>query len=339
MTMQQQRGFSLVELMVGLTIGIVVLTVLSLLLVNNSRARVELDQSMQQIENGRYAMDLLNKQLQHVGFYGTGAPALPSPLVLPDPCATDAASLLGALALHVQGFSNVTAATVPCIGAGNVVPGTDVLVLRRAMTVTTAAGSLDAAAFYLQAIGASIKFGSGSTPATFNLTVKSGALAPIHQFLVHIYFVSPCSKEACAAGSDSIPTLKRLELTTGGWQTAPLSEGIDRMHVQYGVDTDDPKDGTADLITSTPVTISDWRRVVEVRVHMLSRNTLASTGYQDNKTYTLGAEVVPASNDEFKRHVYSGASRMINISGRMVNAATLGAAQAKTYSDSSYADY
>jgi type IV pilus assembly protein PilW len=319
--MNRQHGFSLVELMVGLAIGIVVLTVLSLLLVNNSRARVDLDQSMQQIENGRYAMDLLNKQLQHAGFNGEGDPGFTTPLAIPDPCATDLVSLNNALAIPVQGFSQVAAATVPCIGAANVVPGTDVIILRRAQTLSTSAGSLDPNAYYIQTVGNKYVFNTGADAAAFNLTQKSGALAPIHQYSVHIYFVSPCSTAAsgsCAVSDDGgtpIPTLKRLELVNGDWQVTPLSEGIDRVHFEYGVDNSG-RDGSADLITSAPATITDMMNVVEVRTHILSRNTLPARDYLDNKTYNLGAVVVATPNDNFKRHVYTGATRLMNISAR-----------------------
>lgn len=319
--MNRQRGFSLVELMVGLTIGIVVLTVLSLLLVNNSRARVDLDQSMQQIENGRYAMDMIGRQLQHAGFNGEGDPTFAPPAAMPDPCATDLASLSSALAIPVQGFSQVAAGTIPCIGATNIVAGTDVLVLRRAQTLATPVGALDPTSYYIQSVGGKYVLNTGSNQAAFNLTLKSGALAPIHQYSVHIYFVSPCSVAAagaCAATDDGgrpIPTLKRMELISGQWQTMPLSEGIDRIHYEYGVDNSG-RDGAADVITPAPATITDWTNVVEVRAHILSRNTTAAPGYADNKTYNLGAVQIVAPNDGFKRHVYTGTTRLMNVSAR-----------------------
>jgi len=314
-------GFSIVELLVGLTIGIVVLTVLSLLLVNNSRARVDLDQSMQQIENGRYAMDLINKQLQHAGFNGEGDPTLTSPLGMPDPCATDLASVANAVAIPVQGFSQVNAGTVPCIGSSNIVAGTDVLVLRRAQTLSTALGALDPSGYYIQSVGDKYVLESGSNAAAFSLTQKSGAPAPIHQYSVQIYFVSPCSTPSgsdCSAGDDGgnpIPTLKRLELVNGNWVTTPLSEGIDRIYFEYGVDNSG-NDGAADVITNSPSTVSDWRNVVEVRAHILSRNTATTGNHQDNKTYVLGGVTVNPLNDGYKRHVYSSATRLMNISAR-----------------------
>src|SRR6266576_1568679 len=69
-----QRGFSLVELMVGLFIGGIVLFAMTVLFANNSRARAQIDQSTQQIENGRYALDVLRDDLHLAGYYGDVAP-------------------------------------------------------------------------------------------------------------------------------------------------------------------------------------------------------------------------------------------------------------------------
>jgi len=63
-----KRGFSLVELMVALTIASLLLLGLATLFVNNSKARSELDKSSRQIENGRYAMQVLFDELRHAGY-------------------------------------------------------------------------------------------------------------------------------------------------------------------------------------------------------------------------------------------------------------------------------
>jgi prepilin-type N-terminal cleavage/methylation domain-containing protein len=68
------RGFTLIELMVGLVLGILVCFAVVTLFVNNSRARREIDQASQQIENGRYALDLLRDDLHLAGYYGDLVP-------------------------------------------------------------------------------------------------------------------------------------------------------------------------------------------------------------------------------------------------------------------------
>src|SRR4051794_7243193 len=69
--LREQRGTTLVELMVAITIGVIVLLALAALFGYNSRTRGEIDKASQQIENGRYALDLLRDDIQMAGyFYG-----------------------------------------------------------------------------------------------------------------------------------------------------------------------------------------------------------------------------------------------------------------------------
>lgn len=268
--MKDQIGFSLVELMVSISIGLLLLAGLSTLFVNSSRSQAELFKSSQQIENGRYAMDLLGQDLRHSGFYGefdnlpprVGAQmAYPAPL--PDPCSTAAADLLAALPLPVQGYDNVPA-TVPaplsgCLSDANHVPGTDVVVIRRAQTevlletggaagITAAPGATATPILnevYLQAdaSAADIQLGSGAPIAKtkkadgnptaisrkdFSVSPVGMAAGYIRKYHVHVYFIAPCSApngggtSCTGAGDDNgrpIPTLKRLELTSDGANT------------------------------------------------------------------------------------------------------------------------
>src|SRR5262245_21942596 len=57
----KEEGFSIVELMIALTLGLILVTVLVSALTANSAGRAELDKSSQQIESGRYALQLLSQ--------------------------------------------------------------------------------------------------------------------------------------------------------------------------------------------------------------------------------------------------------------------------------------
>src|SRR3990167_259795 len=67
---QTQRGLSLVELMISITIGLLILSAMTTLFVNQSKTRAELDKSNRMIDNGRYALELLSENLRLAGFYG-----------------------------------------------------------------------------------------------------------------------------------------------------------------------------------------------------------------------------------------------------------------------------
>jgi len=318
----KQKGLSLIELMVGMTIALIMLVLLSALLTNNTQARTELDQTMQQVENGRYAIQMMTSELRHAGYYGEGSSFGKVPLAMPDPCSTVLAEQKAALPLAIQGFSQPGASPLACLSAVNFKAGTDVLVVRRAMTNDATAAGLDPALPYVQSLGTSFVFDSGTDPTVFSLTTKAGAPAAIHPYTVQIYFISPCSRPAagadCTGASDDggypRPTLKRLELTTAGWVTTSLVEGIEQMVVEYGIDSN--QDGSADVYKSEAADITEWSNVVSVRLHLLARNTRQSGNYQDEKRYNLGPVVFGPTNDRYKRHAYSEVVRLMNVSGR-----------------------
>jgi len=122
-------GFSLVELMVAIALGLLILTAMVLVFTNANSTRAEIDRNNRQIENGRYAIELLRDDVQLAGFYGemnwgnfiapSAVPSAPLPGVMPDPCLATLPELTanapadrGVLRLHVQGVDNYAAGTL-----------------------------------------------------------------------------------------------------------------------------------------------------------------------------------------------------------------------------------
>lgn len=271
----RSRGFSIVELMVALALGLVLMAGLVAVFVSSSQANREFHRTSEQIENGRYAMDVLTNELHHAGFYGTFYRIGAAGAAAPDPCAvTDAAGeITDGMPWPVQGYDAPDFATPPSLAGtscggwlpnANLVAGSDVLAVRRASTVALAAGDATVdGRVYLQAnpVSAEIQFGSGAaitaaskadgTAATI-LARDGVTAAPIRHYMVHVYFVAPCAVPAgggnvcTGAGDDDgnpVPTLKRLELDgTGGATTMryeTIAEGIQSLQIDYGID-DDP---------------------------------------------------------------------------------------------------
>jgi type IV pilus assembly protein PilW len=73
------RGFSLVELLVATAIGLVVMGAVTVGFVGSSNARRSADQASQQVESGRYAMQLLSEELQLAGYYAEFDPCPMAP--------------------------------------------------------------------------------------------------------------------------------------------------------------------------------------------------------------------------------------------------------------------
>ena len=331
----QQRGLSLIELMISITLGLLILVALSTLFVNQSKARSELDKSNRMIDNGRYALELLSGDLRLAGFYGefspaSGVPAIP--VALPNPCTTTSADMEAALQLAIQGYDAATLtsqiAAPPC-GLTNAAgsdrslqPGSDILVIRRASTATpVVAGDAVDGAYYLQVSLCqhdAVTHKIDKVKANFTLRQKfctptsTTPYADVRNFLVHVYYVSPNNK---SSPPDGIPTLKRIELDTdtSTFVSTPLVEGIEYMQLQYGLDT--TNDGTPDSYVDAPAD-TDWANVVAVKINILPRNTEFSRGYTDTKTYSLGSAGSVTPNDNYKRHAYTQFVRLVNPAGR-----------------------
>ena len=158
--------------MVAITIGLAMLAGLATMFSNSTTAYSEAEKTSRQIENGRYAIDMLSQDPRHAGYYGQFSGEIVAPAALPDPCETaSAANLYDALVAPVQVYSpnNLTAAqAVPgtCgnprnfLTANDLAPGSDILVVRRTDTEALAAPPT-LSDVYLQAnpVEAEVQFG------------------------------------------------------------------------------------------------------------------------------------------------------------------------------------
>lgn len=334
---RRMQGVSLIELMIGITLGMIIVAALAVLFANSSASRAELERSSRQIENGRFAMDLLAEDLRLAGFYGElSVLSIPAPGALPDPCSVLPADWAAAIPVPLQGYDN--GASPPSCVPGTVQPGTDILVVRRVATCDAGVAGCAAPVAgqpYLQAarcstqvptVANSYRLGAfGST--TFDRQLRDCATAAnLRQYFVRIYFVSTNNGQGSA-----VPTLKRMELMgTGGFTEVPLVEGIEQLNFEYGIDTDN--DGQTNGYTADPNTynpagcvgcnaLANWMNVMAVRVNLLARNVEPTLGFTDVKTYTLGLDatnnpVTYAPRDNYKRHAYSTVVRLVNNSQR-----------------------
>jgi type IV pilus assembly protein PilW len=338
----RQAGFSLVELMIAIVIGLFLMAGVSALISQQSSTRTELDKSARQIENGRYAFTLLEDDIQHAGYYGQFGGTFAALSALPDPCAIDKTSIGNSLALPMQGYDAPTTVPAPlsaCLPNANHVAGTDILVVRRLETTDTLPTLATAVAgqVYVQTTPAGTPLtdvGPDPTPATpskYTLVQNDGVTpAALRRYIEHIYFISPCNILAagattCTAGADGgkpVPTLKRLEIAVAGgvsnWVTTPLVDGIENLQLDYGVDAVGAGAPAVPFITAPA--LADWPNVMAVQVNLLARNTQVSAFVDSTlaaKTYSMGAagSAGPFS-DNFKRHVYTGIVRVINPSSR-----------------------
>jgi type IV pilus assembly protein PilW len=336
-------GYTLIELVIALGIGVAILLALMILFSSNSGNQQELERAVRQLENARFAVDTLSEDVMHAGYFSDFNPNRADPPAVytsPDPCAT---------ATNAQGWAQPdpaigTAIQVPRpaqgIPAATVVgcladrrASTEALVIRRAevgnpITLATAslAGRRDN--LYIQTTRCRDEWGQvrlAAAPAaepekTFNLLqtdcVAGNVNNAVRRLLQRTYFVATCND--CAGGGDGVPTLKRVEMIDGQLRTTSVAEGVENLQFEFGVDT--TGDGIPDtFLTSGAVPVADWQNVVSVRMHMLVRSTQPSPGHVETRTYQLGPNVsiAPAAmTDGFRRTLLSTTARLNNVGSR-----------------------
>ena len=321
-TLRRQAGLSLIELMISITIGILVLTAVTLVFFNTSRSRAEIERTSRQIENGRYAIELISDEVRLAGFFGELAVnGVTAPTALPaNQCHTAATDFKDAIPIHVQGFADGAGWVTTTSGCAlsDRVAGTDILLVRRAKTCVAGVSGCDAVDAALPYVQVSLcadettthKVALGSTGLDLKPKACTGT-AGLRQLMTTIFYVSDNNGQGV-----SVPTLKKIEFAAAGWTTTPLVEGIEKFHLEYGLDT--PGDGAVDSYTATPADVDAWRNVMTVKVWLVARNLETSPDFTDGKTYTLGSATTETyvPNDSYRRHVYSSLIRIQNASGR-----------------------
>lgn len=331
-----QAGLTIVELLVALAIGMVLLAAVSILFVQHNQHQAELDKANRLIDNGRYAMDLLADSIRLAGYYGEFDPTgVTPPAALPDPCkvsgsTADLAEIQSGIGFPIQAYDapdSATAATPPAsCGLTNVKAGSDILVVRRAVTTATAQAAVPSpgnTTVYIQGTRCesdATQFKVDTVRANLDLRALGCAaapLAPVSRVLTQVYYVATDNE-----AGDGIPTLKMVDLQTDGTfsDPIPLVEGIEFLQFSYGRD-DGTIDGAPDAFVDCATNTCDalWDDMVSVKIYMVARNIDSTPSITDSRTYDLGpggTYTPTGANQQFKRQAYGQTVRLMNSAVR-----------------------
>lgn len=323
-------GFSLIELMVALTIGLVVLTVLATVFAQTSSGRGDLDRVSRLVENSRFAADIIGDDIRHAGFYGTFLP--PSDTVYSDPlpCTWNAGDPTQVgwqptatpprYPAQLQGWDDPDGTVTQLNCLPNRVAGTDVLVVRRVSSQPIAPAAVLPTRLYVQAsqcISDPVLLRVSNAAGQFNLRTAAcdpAVASNIRRYFVRVYYVASCNE---CSPSDGIPTLKRLEVGNG--VAVALAEGVENLQFEYAFDTNDdgtPEEMRTDRAGTGPA--ATWGNVVAVRMHVLMRSSEPGLSIDTTPTvFNLGpghtAERCP---DRYKCRMLTTTFRLSNVAGR-----------------------
>ncbi|MBI5436345.1 MAG: PilW family protein [Nitrosomonadales bacterium] len=308
-------GFSLIEMMISITIGLMIVAALVGVLVSNSGSTKTNDRTSELQSNGRYALDHLKRELRHAGYrgYTQAEPNTPTTAIaVTNECLDGGAG--GAFVSNIRqgiwGANDSNPFTANCMN-GLYVRG-DVLVIRRVASAPTA--TLVANTMYFRSTySAGVVFQGVAAPAIAGTPLADFALQE------YVYYIGRDDNDA------TVPALRRIALQPdGSFADEMVVSGIEQMQVQYGSATADLNTqyynaGDAPDLTdaSTAATQNGWDNVNSVRIWLLARNSKEETGYINTTINTIGYPMgdityTRPTSDSFRRQLFTTVVQLRN---------------------------
>jgi len=301
----QAQGFTLVELMIAMALGLLLAAGVISLFINTKGAQKTQEMLAEVQETGRAAMEILNYDLRMAGALGRTYSLSPvvvttdtevQPNVSNNCFGTDTQAFEWATALAdtpsgekapaVFGLDNVASGETnlfsTCVDGSQLQSGSDIVSVHYLSATPLAESELKEQRLYAHSgVGGAVIFqcpaGKNGSECTTLLNDKrtdpSGTA--YYEVVSHIYFIRPWSVEQ----GDGIPTLVRARISGGAITTEPLIEGITNLQATYGIDNDD--DGYIDqfktasqmpALNSAAGLASDWSKIKLVKIDLIAES-------------------------------------------------------------------
>jgi type IV pilus assembly protein PilW len=303
---QRARGFSLVELMVALTTGLLVAAVIATMFASNARTFAVTSGVGELQEAGRNAFDVLQRDVRMAGYQGC------------DSSGHGAATRMASLVTKRDGEADNPALTITAqtevIGDSLAlwVPVGESMVLANAMgdaaealQVNTPRGvavsdrlliadCAAAAVFRVTSMGKGLIEHNQSLNDSAALPRAFGTDALLLRVERHRYFVAPSSRSG--AGQRSL--WRQVDARA----PAEVAGDVQDLRLQFGLDTD--ADGVPNrFVPTSDMKAADWPRVTAVQLNLLLRGAVAGRSAA-NTSYVFNGQTVTPSDRRMYR-VYS----------------------------------
>jgi type IV pilus assembly protein PilW len=307
-----EAGFTLVELMIGMLLGLI-LTGGVITLFVQSRQSFQVDENVARMQNqARFALDEVARDIRMASFVAEplvpGSVTRHGTLSVVTGCGpsgvadwilrfTEEAPATGINTL--TGVDNATGATAnaaySCVDADEVRPGTDLVAVKRVAGDVVPDDERVDGRVYLDS--------NGTVAMLYNSTAAVTVGGPVQawEYRPRIYYIRNFS----VTPDDGIPTLCRKVLGTGNpvpVETECVAEGIEDLQIEYGLDPDG--NGTVNHYVADP-TLEELQQVVAARISLLARTVQPDRKYTDNRTYQVGNAAPYTPNDQFHRRLYA----------------------------------
>jgi type IV pilus assembly protein PilW len=302
-----QSGFSLTEMMVAVTVSLFIIGALITVVLGSASTGRTREQASDLQVNGRYAMEQFKNDLVHAGYLGISSLFFPDQAVTANGINVTGAcdtNNVGKLSLRVWGTAHANPYAATCIPAARYSQG-DVLVIRGLNPTPVVAPFAATRVYYHSAYEGGQPF-VGPVAPDFSTSNKQ---PPYVDFELQetVYYVSPFT--VAATETPLVPALYRTRLGAGpAMATELVASGVENMLVRYGVFQTNK---TTRYLAADEIATADWDLVKSVQIWLLLRSVMPDVGYQNNTTYTMGAQDVTV-NDSYRRLLLSSVIELRN---------------------------
>jgi len=319
-TFRNQQGFTLVELMIALALGLVISGVSIKMYLESRRSYIQDEEMARLQENARFAIDFLKREISLSGFLAgiNDTSGLNAATITTDcnAAGTDwVLDLNSAIELINNAPTGGTLMTLngtelSCINADEIVDGTDIISLKRTSdTATLNNGVLQATpslnTWYLKKFDYTSYSWSYLTGGITAAESTPNSTYDYWRYFTNIYYI----RDYSVSEDDEIPTLCVSMLEGSEMINRCLIEGIEDIQIEIGIDNDG--DNVVDQYKNAP-SATDFDNALSVRLHILARSISPVSGYTNRKKFRLGVKNIDAFNDSYLRKVFSTTIKLRN---------------------------
>ncbi|HCI54237.1 MAG TPA: hypothetical protein DE312_13120 [Gallionella sp.] len=315
-----EHGFSMVEMMVSITIGLIIIAALVGVLTSNSRNSKTNDRGAELQGNGRYALDHLKREIRHAGYKGYSWAESNPPTTTVTPIADEclpATAASGAFLTNIRqgiwGANDSNPFIGSCLAAGYL--RGDLLTIRHVDNAPLSGNTANNSIYLRSSYAVSELFKGTGAAALAGVPVLVGSPTPQADFAVHeyVYYIGSDDNDA------TLPALRRRSLVGSAMVDEMVVSGIEHMQVQYGrLDTAAntqyfDASGISGTATDTPTTLTSyaWDDVNSVRIWLLARTNKIENGYSNTSSYVMGDQTYTV-NDGFRRQLFTAVVQLRN---------------------------
>ncbi|HXH03930.1 MAG TPA: PilW family protein [Candidatus Competibacteraceae bacterium] len=284
----------MVEILVGLALGLLITSGFISMFLSSKSSYNATERNARLQENGRIALNILASEIRHANFWGQllNADNIIKPSITFSGCQAWASEPTGQRLMSTTD-PNSGAPFDTCLSATEIakIPAdTSVIAIKRVSNRTIDYTTLPANEWYLRSHGAGGELKIKGTGDSAKPADREDWL-----YEPKLYFVK--------TDANGLPELCRVDSIMRSQQTICLVQGVEMLHIEYGVDTD--SNGVPNCYSTDPTACGATPGdTVSASIYLLMRDLEEDRGYTNKTTYRLGSLEVDV-DDHYHRAVFN----------------------------------